>query len=221
MAINIDEGEPGTFKDRYYLERDPHRFLEGALDRGLGGRHRRDLHLPARRVSRLPRDSGARDRGAAGQSAVPASADSSAPRRGRLHLRRRVRDDRIDRGQARRAAPASAVRGAGRACSTDRRSSTTWKRCTGCATSSRRVRPGLPATGGNGRKGLRSFSVSGRVKKPGVHLAPAGITRPGADRRILRRHARRPHALRRICPAARRAASCPRRWPTSRSISTR
>src|SRR6185295_19514312 len=31
MAINIDEGEPGTFKDRYYLERDPHRFVEGAL----------------------------------------------------------------------------------------------------------------------------------------------------------------------------------------------
>jgi len=31
MAINIDEGEPGTFKDRWYLERDPHRFVEGAL----------------------------------------------------------------------------------------------------------------------------------------------------------------------------------------------
>ena len=31
MAVNIDEGEPGTFKDRYYLERDPHRFLEGAI----------------------------------------------------------------------------------------------------------------------------------------------------------------------------------------------
>jgi formate dehydrogenase len=31
MAINIDEGEPGTFKDRYYLERDPHRFIEGML----------------------------------------------------------------------------------------------------------------------------------------------------------------------------------------------
>ena len=31
MAVNIDEGEPGTFKDRYYLERDPHRFLEGML----------------------------------------------------------------------------------------------------------------------------------------------------------------------------------------------
>ena len=31
MAVNIDEGEPGTFKDRYYLERDPHRFVEGML----------------------------------------------------------------------------------------------------------------------------------------------------------------------------------------------
>src|SRR5690348_5359287 len=31
MAVNIDEGEPGTFKDRWYLERDPHRFLEGML----------------------------------------------------------------------------------------------------------------------------------------------------------------------------------------------
>src|SRR5439155_25705960 len=31
MAVNIDEGEPGTFKDRYYLERDPHRFFEGML----------------------------------------------------------------------------------------------------------------------------------------------------------------------------------------------
>ena len=31
MAVNGDEGEVGTFKDRYYLERDPHRFLEGML----------------------------------------------------------------------------------------------------------------------------------------------------------------------------------------------
>src|SRR5271170_6232025 len=31
MAVNIDEGEPGTFKDRWYLERDPHRYLEGML----------------------------------------------------------------------------------------------------------------------------------------------------------------------------------------------
>ncbi len=31
LAVNIDEGEPGTFKDRHYLLRDPHRFLEGVL----------------------------------------------------------------------------------------------------------------------------------------------------------------------------------------------
>src|SRR5204862_6923950 len=31
IAVNIDEGEPGTFKDRFFLERDPHRFIEGAL----------------------------------------------------------------------------------------------------------------------------------------------------------------------------------------------
>src|SRR5216683_5258448 len=31
MAVNADEGEPGTFKDRYYLECDPHRFIEGML----------------------------------------------------------------------------------------------------------------------------------------------------------------------------------------------
>ena len=31
LAVNVDEGEPGTFKDRHYLERDPHRFIEGML----------------------------------------------------------------------------------------------------------------------------------------------------------------------------------------------
>ena len=61
--------------------------------------------------------------------------------------------------------------------------------------------------GRNGRKGLRSFSVSGRVEKPGVHLAPAGITVARADRRILRRHAGRPHVLR--LPARRRVGRHP------------
>ena len=69
MAINIDEGEPGTFKDRYYLERDPHRFLEGMLIAAWAVGIDDDLHLPARRVPRLPRDARARDRGAAGRSA--------------------------------------------------------------------------------------------------------------------------------------------------------
>ena len=39
MAINIDEGEPGTFKDRYYLERDPHRFIEGAVIAAAAGQN--------------------------------------------------------------------------------------------------------------------------------------------------------------------------------------
>ena len=75
MAINIDEGEPGTFKDRYYLERDPHRFLEGALIAAWAvGIEAIYIYLP-RRISRLPRDPRAGDRRAAGESAVRASGD--------------------------------------------------------------------------------------------------------------------------------------------------
>ena len=113
FAVNIDEGEPGTFKDRYFLERDPHRFLEGMLIAAwavdIGG----NLRLSARRVRRLPRDPCARDRRARGRSAVRAAAHPSAPRRRGIHLRRRVGDDRIARGQARHAAAASALRRAG------------------------------------------------------------------------------------------------------------
>ena len=114
MAINIDEGEPGTFKDRYYLERDPHRFLEGALIAawavGIDAIYiyLRDEYHGCRAI--LEREIAALQ----ARSAVRAAGDPSAARRRRLHLRRRVRDDRIDRGQARRAAPAPAVRGAGR-----------------------------------------------------------------------------------------------------------
>ena len=61
-------------------------------------------------------------------------------------------------------------------CSAARPSSTTWRRCTGCATIIEKGPAWFAGHGRNGRKGLRSFSVSGRVKKPGVHLAPAGIT---------------------------------------------
>ena len=56
MAVNIDEGEPGTFKDRYYLERDPHRFLEGMLIAAWAVGIDDDLRLSARRVRGVPRD---------------------------------------------------------------------------------------------------------------------------------------------------------------------
>ena len=87
----------------------------GHADRRLGGGHRRDLHLPARRVRRLPRAPDAGTGGAAGRcrrARIPA--DPPAPRRRRLHLRRRVGDDRIHRRQARHAAAAAALRRAGR-----------------------------------------------------------------------------------------------------------
>ena len=83
-------------------------------DRGLGGRHRGDLHLPARRIPRLPRAARTRAGCAARVAADGRHAvDRTSARRRRVHLRRRVRDDRIDRRQARHAAAAPAVRGAG------------------------------------------------------------------------------------------------------------
>ncbi len=115
MAVNIDEGEVGTFKDRFYLERDPHRFLEGMLiaawavgiakvyvylrDEYHGCRALLEAELAKLRAEPL------------GQR--PAR-DHSAARRRRLHLRRRVGDDRIDRRQTRHAAAAPAVCRAGR-----------------------------------------------------------------------------------------------------------
>jgi formate dehydrogenase len=61
-------------------------------------------------------------------------------------------------------------------CSGGRPWSRTSRRSTGSATSSRRAPPGSTSQGRRERKGFRSFSVSGRVKKPGVVLAPAGVT---------------------------------------------
>ena len=100
MAINIDEGEPGTFKDRYYLERDPHRFLEGAIVAawavGIDAVYiyLRDEYHGCRAILERELD------GAAGKPSLCDSGVPPSPWGGRLHLRRRVRDDRIDRGQA-------------------------------------------------------------------------------------------------------------------------
>ena len=114
MAVNIDEGEPGTFKDRVLLETDPHRFLEGMLIAAWAvGIDRIYIYL---------RDEyhGCRETLAAEIAALkadppvsPPSRDLPAPRRRGVHLRRRVGDDRIDRRQARPAAPSPAVRRAG------------------------------------------------------------------------------------------------------------
>ena len=63
MTINADEGEPGTFKDRYFLERDPHRMLEGALIAAWAV-EAGDCYISARRISSGPRNPHQRDRGA-------------------------------------------------------------------------------------------------------------------------------------------------------------
>ena len=176
MAVNIDEGEPGTFKDRYYLERDPHRFLEGMLIAAWAVEaaevyiYLRDEY-PELRLMLLDEIAQARAR-----RPRQAHQDPSAPRRRRLHLRRRVRDDRIDRGQARPAAPSPALCRAGRPVRPADARAQHRDAATGCATSSRRAPSGSTSQGRHDRKGFRCFSVSGRVKKPGVMLAPAGIT---------------------------------------------
>ena len=121
MAVNADEGEPGTFKDRYYLETDPHRFLEGMLIAAWAVEADGRLHLSARRVPAVPRDPAARDRAARGGRPVAPHDDPSAPRRRRLHLRRGIGDARKHRGQARAAAPQAAVSRPRSGCSAGRR----------------------------------------------------------------------------------------------------
>jgi NADH:ubiquinone oxidoreductase subunit F (NADH-binding)/NADH:ubiquinone oxidoreductase subunit E len=175
MAINIDEGEPGTFKDRYYLERDPHRFLEGALIAawavGIDAIYiyLRDEYHGCRAI--LEREIAALQ--ANPPYAIPA-----------IHLRRgagayicgeessMIESIEGKRGEPRLRPPYVAQVGLfGRPTLEHNMETLHWVRDIlekGAAW--------FAGQGRNGRKGLRSFSVSGRVKKPGVHLAPAGVT---------------------------------------------
>ena len=175
MAVNIDEGEPGTFKDRWYLERDPHRFLEGMLvaawcagvgeiwiylrDEYAGCRavlERELRQLQAERPCVLPPIHLRRGAGAYICGEESAMIESIEGKRGMPRLR----------------PPYVAQVGLfGRPTLEHNMETVYWVR--------EIVEKGaqwFADQGRNGRKGLRSFSVSGRVKKPGVHLAPAGIT---------------------------------------------
>ncbi|HWF08610.1 MAG TPA: NAD(P)H-dependent oxidoreductase subunit E, partial [Bryobacteraceae bacterium] len=175
MAINIDEGEPGTFKDRYYLERDPHRFLEGALIAawavGIDAIYiyLRDEYHGCRAI--LEREI------AALQANPPYAIPSIYLRRGAGAYICGEESSMIEsiegkRGEPRLRPPYVAQVGLfGRPTLEHNMETLHWVRAiieNGAAW--------FAGQGRNGRKGLRSFSVSGRVKKPGVHLAPAGIT---------------------------------------------
>jgi NADH:ubiquinone oxidoreductase subunit F (NADH-binding)/NADH:ubiquinone oxidoreductase subunit E len=175
MAINIDEGEPGTFKDRYYLERDPHRFLEGAIIAawavGIDAVYiyLRDEYHGCRAI--LERE----------LSALQAGPPCKIPE---FHLRRgagayicgeesaMIESIEGKRGEPRLRPPYVAQVGLFDRPTLEHNMETLhWVR--------EIIEKGpdwFAGHGRNGRKGLRSFSVSGRVRKPGVYLAPAGIT---------------------------------------------
>ncbi|UCC57089.1 MAG: NAD(P)H-dependent oxidoreductase subunit E [Gammaproteobacteria bacterium] len=175
MAVNIDEGEPGTFKDRHYLEQDPHRFLEGVLiaahvvDISEIYLYLRDEYAGCRRL--LERELAALD----GDPRLP-----HPP----IHLRRgagayicgeesaMIESIEGKRGMPRLRPPFVAEVGLfGRPTLEHNMETLHWVRAI--------VEQGpewFTSHGRHGRKGLRSFSVSGRINKPGVHVAPAGIT---------------------------------------------
>jgi len=175
MAINIDEGEPGTFKDRWYLERDPHRFLEGALiaawavDIAEIYIYLRDEYHGCRAI--LEKEI----------AALQADPPCGLPP---IHLRRgagayicgeesaMIESIEGKRGEPRLRPPYVATVGLFDRPTLEHNMETLhWVR-----EILERGAAWFASQGRNGRKGLRSFSVSGRVKKPGVHLAPAGIT---------------------------------------------
>ncbi|WP_024506406.1 NADH-ubiquinone oxidoreductase-F iron-sulfur binding region domain-containing protein [Bradyrhizobium sp. ARR65] len=171
MAINGDEGEPGTFKDRYYLERDPHRFLEGTL---IGAHivEASDVYIYIR------------DEYPACRDILDREIAKLPPGGPVLHLRRGagayicgeesslLESIEGKRGLPRHKPPYPFQVGLfGLPTLINNVETLWWVRDI--------VEKGADwwkSHGRNGRQGLRSYSVSGRVKNPGVKLAPSGIT---------------------------------------------
>ena len=175
MAVNADEGEPGTFKDRYYLEQDPHRFIEGMLIAAWVV-EARDIYLyirdeyPEVRLLLLDEIAKIERAGLAKFSTI--------------HLRRgagayicgeelaMIESIEGKRGLPRHRPPYVAQVGLfGRPTLEQNVETLFWLRDI--------IEKGAAWFSSHGRrerKGLRSFSVSGRVNKPGVVLAPAGVT---------------------------------------------
>ena len=171
MAVNGDEGEPGTIKDRYYLERDPHRFLEGTL---IGAHvvqaaevyiYIRDEYpacreILAREIAKLP-PGGPKLHMRRGAGAYICGEESSL-----------LESIEGKRGLPRHKPPYPFQVGLfGMPTLINNIETLWWVRDI--------VEKGAAwwkSHGRNGRQGLRSFSVSGRVRNPGVKLAPAGIT---------------------------------------------
>jgi formate dehydrogenase beta subunit len=175
MAVNGDEGEPGTFKDRVYLETDPHRFLEGML---IGA-----WAIEAEDVYVYLRDEYPQCR-ALLEAEIAKLEKAGLARHTRIHLRRgagayicgeesaMLESIEGKRGLPRHKPPYPSQVGLfGRPTLINNIETLYWVRDI--------VEKGadwFASQGRRGRKGPRSFSVSGRVKEPGMKLAPAGIT---------------------------------------------
>ncbi|MDI9330806.1 MAG: NAD(P)H-dependent oxidoreductase subunit E [Alphaproteobacteria bacterium] len=176
MAVNIDEGEPGTFKDRHYLERDPHRFLEGMLIAAWA--------VGIERIYVYLRDEYHGCRALLEKEIARLQAHPPMAHMPNIELRRgagayicgeesaMIESIEGKRGMPRLRPPYVAQVGLfGRPTLEHNFETLFWVR--------EILEKGgewFASHGRHGRKGLRSFSVSGRVKQPGVKLAPAGIT---------------------------------------------
>ena len=175
VAVNGDEGEPGTFKDRSYLESDPHRFLEGALIASYFiNAHKvyiymRDEYPTVIKIlldeinkmedeEIIPKDFFIVRRGAGAYICGEESA--------------MIESIEGKRGLPRHRPPYVAEIGLfGCPTLTNNLETLFWVRDI--------IEKGakwFAEKGSNGNKGFHSFSVSGRVKNPGVKVAPAGIT---------------------------------------------
>ena len=175
LAVNADEGEPGTFKDRFYLEADPHRFIEGLLiaAAAVGCEQSyiyvRDEYPGIRKIL---------------QTELAKVANAGFTKHTEIHIRRgagayicgeesaMIESIEGKRGLPRNRPPYVAEVGLfGRPTLEHNVETLFWVRDI--------VEQGarwFADAGRHGRTGLRSFSVSGRVQNPGVKLAPAGIT---------------------------------------------
>lgn len=175
MAVNIDEGEPGTFKDRTYLERDPHRFLEGLLIAA------NVVGIDACYIYLRDEYHGCRELLEAELSKLKANPPFKLPL---IELRRgagayicgeesaMIESIEGKRGEPRMRPPYIAQVGLfGRPTLEHNFETLYWVRDI-----VQRGPEWFSSFGRHDRKGLRSYSVSGRVKNPGVKLAPAGIT---------------------------------------------
>jgi formate dehydrogenase len=175
FAVNADEGEPGTFKDRYFLETDPHRFIEGMLIAAWA--------VEAEETYIYLRDEYPQCRAILEQEIAAVEAAGLAPHT-RVHLRRgagayicgeesaMLESIEGKRGLPRHKPPFPSQVGLfGRPTLINNVETLYWVR------DIVEKGPGwVTGQGRNGRQGMHTFSVSGRVREPGVKLAPAGIT---------------------------------------------